>query len=235
MPGTSRSIAKNVCVLLCALGAAALLPACGGKPDAGSPSHQVDALPKPEPGSGSITGMSGKHGPGEVPLSGQAPPQAMPAQEDMVDLLNPETGILPGSAMPATNGGPALPAGEPSARDAVAVIADYYASVDNRSYARAYALWSDDGRASKQTPQQFADGFAQTAHVEATIGTPGNEDAGAGQRYVQVPVTINATRIDGSTHRYAGQYTLHRTVVDGATAQQRAWRIASADLREVTP
>jgi len=30
-----------------------------------------------------------------------------------------------------------------------------------------------------------------------------------------------------------GAYTLRRAVVDGAGAEQRAWRIASADLREV--
>ena len=67
----------------------------------------------------------------------------------------------------------------------------------------------------------------------ATTGDPINADAGAGQRYIQVPVALTATRVDGSVHRYAGTYTLHRTVVDGATDEQRAWRIASADLREV--
>src|SRR3546814_2067413 len=84
--------------------------------------------------------------------------------------------------------------------------------IDAGSYARAYALWSDGGRASKQTPQQFADGFADTAQVVATLGEPGRVDPGAGQRYIQIPVGITATTSDGSVRRYAGTYTLHRTV-----------------------
>ena len=221
--------------LLCALGAGMLLAACGDRGANDAPStDQADALPKPEAGGGSITGMSAARGPGEVPLSGHAPEQPLSVQEDQVDLLNPETGLLPGGATASADATTA-PVGEPTAQDAIAVVREYYASIDSRSYARAYALWSDGGRASKQTPQQFADGFAQTTHVEVAIGEPGNEDAGAGQRYLQLPVTVTATRADGSVHRYAGQYTLHRTVVDGASAEQRAWRIDSADLRELTP
>ena len=61
-------------------------------------------------------------------------------------------------------------------------------------------------------------------------GTPGRLDAAAGSRYVEVPVTVEAAQRDGSVRRYAGSYTLRRAVVDGATAEQRAWRIASANL-----
>ncbi|WP_242110782.1 hypothetical protein [Luteimonas aquatica] len=211
----------------------ALLAACGGRQgsDAQSQDGRQDGLPKPEQDGGSITGMPAKPGPGEVPLSGKPPPAAAP--ETPVDLLNPnpESGMLPGDA----SAGPGAPAAEPSAQDAVAVIRDYYASIDGRSYARAYALWANAGQASGQTPQQFADGFAGTAKVGVEIGTPGNEDAGAGQRYIQVPVAITATQSDGSVRRYDGTYTLHRTVVDGASAEQRAWRIQSADLRELKP
>lgn len=209
-----------------------LLAACGGdKPDAqtqqtGEPGV---ALPKPAQPAGSVTGMSASPGPGEVPLSGEPPESA----QDPVDLINPETGVLPGVGEPAVGG--ATAAVEPAAQDAVAVIRDYYASIDSGSYARAWSLWSDGGRASGQTPRQFADGFARTAHVTVDTGAPENEDAGAGQRYIQVSVTVTATQGDGSVRRYLGSYTLHRTVVDGATTEQRAWRIASADLHEVQP
>ncbi len=220
---------------LCTLACAALLAACGDRSAAGDAQsdQQADALPKPAQSGAGVTGMSSKPGPGEVPLTGAPPPQAAVEPADQVDLLNPETGILPGGAAPPADGAQA-PA-EPTPQDAAAVIGDYYAAIDSGSYARAYALWSDDGRASRQTPQQFAGGFADTAHVVATLGTPTGEDAGAGQRYIQVPVAITATRKDGSVHRYDGTYTLHRTVVDGATDEQRAWRIASADLRELKP
>jgi hypothetical protein len=228
------SITSKLPVLACALACAIALPACNDQAttDAQQATGQADALPAPDQPGSSITGMSSKPGPGEVPLSGEPPPQVVAAEPaDQVDLLNPETGLLPGAAADAA-ASPGMPA-EPTPQDAVAVIREYYAAIDGGSHARAYALWSDGGKASKQTPQQFADGFADTAHVVATTGEPTNADAGAGQRYIQVPVALTATRTDGSVHRYAGTYTLHRTVVDGATDEQRAWRIASADLREV--
>ena len=216
---------------------ACTLTGCGDKsaPDArpASASPDTEALPGPGQSGGSITGMSSRPGPGEVPLSGEPPPPVAAEPAGQVDLLNPETGMLPG-APSDTAMQPGTPA-EPTPQDAVAVVREYYAAIDSGSYARAYALWSDGGRASKQTPQQFADGFAGTTQVVATLGDPMDEDAGAGQRYIQVPASITATRTDGSVHRYAGNYTLHRTVVDGASDEQRAWRIASADLREVQP
>ena len=219
----------------CALAGALTLAACGDRsatgagPSAGQ--EQAESLPGPEQSGGSVTGMSSRPGPGDVPLTGEPPPPVVAEPADQVDLLNPETGLLPGASADAT-AQPGVPV-EPTPQDAVAVVREYYAAIDSGSYARAYALWSDEGRASKQTPQQFADGFTDTADVVATLGEPINEDAGAGQRYIQVPASITATRTDGSVHRYAGTYTLHRTVVDGATDEQRAWRIASADLREV--
>ena len=96
-------------------------------------------------------------------------------------------------------------------------------------------MWSDGGRSSGQTPQQFADGFADTAHVSVDVGPPGPVGAAAGSRYVQVPVTLQATARDGSVQHYAGSYTLRRAVVDGATPEQRAWHIATASLRPVQP
>ncbi len=232
------SLIARPAVLACMLACAIALPACGDRSATGTQqaAGQPDALPAPDQPGGSVTGMSARPGPGEVPLSGEPPAPVVAEPADQVDLLNPETGLLPGAATePAGAGVPAGLPGEPTAQDAAAVIREYYAAIDSRSHARAYALWAENGKASGQTPQQFADGFADTAHVAATIGEPTNVDAGAGQRYIQVPVGLTATRTDGSVHRYAGTYTLHRTVVDGASAEQRAWRIASADLREVKP
>ncbi len=151
-------------------------------------------------------------------------------------LVNPETGL---AADPDGSGPLAAPqaqdtgAAEPTSADAVALVRDYYAAINARSFGRAYALWSGGGRASGQTPEQFAGGYAQTQGVSASIGAPGAQDAGAGQRYLQVPVSLRATQVDGSVRHYAGTFTLHRAVADGATPDQRAWRIRNADLREV--
>ena len=180
------------------------------------------ALPRPDAGAGSVTGMPDEPGPGAI-----GPPTA--ADTGSVD--DPEI-VFDGEATdPASVD---VVPGEPSTADAVAVLRDYYAAIAARDYARAHAMWSDDGRASGQTLEQFANGFANTASVVAEPGEPGRVEPAAGSRYIEVPVSITATRDDGSVHRYLGNYTLRRAVVDGASAAQRAWRIASADIREVT-
>ena len=66
------------------------------------------------------------------------------------------------------------------------------------------------------------------------IGPPGQVDAGAGSRFIEVPVTLRAQQADGAFRHYEGRYVLRRAVADGASAAQRAWRIASADLRETS-
>lgn len=229
-------------LLLCGIALlTTLLAACGARPqqdtEALDAAGSARALPRPEVGSGSVTGMSQAPGPGDVPLGGEPPAAADDGAQAAIDLFNPEAGILPGGVdvdSRSTND-PTTPAAEPAPADAVAVLRDYYASIDSHSYARAYALWSGLGRASGQTPQQFANGFANTAQVSAEIGTPGSEDAGAGQRYLTIPVDVAARQADGGIRHFTGSYVLHRTIADGASAEQRAWRIASADLREVKP
>ncbi|MEP6632721.1 MAG: hypothetical protein ABJA62_00780 [Luteimonas sp.] len=238
-----RSIVLSIVIL----GGSALLASCGHKDsnraEDGSEAGE-SALPAPEATGGSITGMPDAPGSGQVaPVTGEPPVVAQSNDEPQVDLLNPETGMLPGdddasatdnsdeSASPTET----RPMAEPTPQDAVAVIRDYYASIDARNFSRAYSLWSDSGRGSGQTPEQFANGFVDTVKVAVQTSAPGDADAAAGSRYITVPVAITATRHDGSAHRYDGVYTLRRTVVDGATSDQRAWRISSADLREIKP
>ena len=133
------------------------------------------------------------------------------------------------------------PAGEPqppedqsdddSAEAAAAVIRDYYAAIAARDYARAYAHWGDSGAASGQSFEQFRAGFRETAAVTAHVGAPGRVEGAAGSRYVSVPVEVHATTTAGTAQCFRGTYTLRRAVVPGATAEQRRWHIASADMR----
>lgn len=126
------------------------------------------------------------------------------------------------------------PAGqEPTASDAEAVIDAYYDAIDAGRIRDAYRLWADEGRRSGKTYTAFAEGYAETRAVAANVGTAGRVDAGAGQRYVTVPVVVNAVLKNGREQRFEGSYTLRRTVVDGASAEQRAWRIDRASLRQV--
>jgi hypothetical protein len=221
-----------------------LLAACGSRDRAGDAARQatgdVESLPRPEAGNGSITGMPDKPGPGAVgsELAGATTSVPPLATGDALPLPPPDAGDLPAppdATQAPSQPSPAQASAEPTPADAAAVIASYYAAIAASQYPRAYALWSGGGQASGQTAQQFAAGFADTASVSVEVGAPGRVDAAAGSRYVEIPVSVAATRRDGSVHRYAGAYTLRRAVVDGASAEQRAWRIASADLREVRP
>jgi membrane-bound inhibitor of C-type lysozyme len=118
-----------------------------------------------------------------------------------------------------------------SAQGAANVVQTYYALIGEGKYRQAWALWGNDGKASGMTAQAFAAGFARYSEYHANIGAPGAIDAGAGQRYVTVPVQAYGRMKDGRQFNQLGSVTLHRTGdVDGATAEQRQWRIRSADL-----
>jgi len=137
------------------------------------------------------------------------------------------------AAQDATSGRDAEPGDTASPAAAAAVLRAYYDALAARDYRRAYALWSDNGRASNQTFEAFQAGYSQTRTVEADIGTPGTIEAAAGSRYIEVPVTVRATTTQGQPQCFRGTYTLRRSEVDGATAEQRRWRIYSADLKEL--
>src|SRR5690606_8285557 len=212
-------------IVVVALSFVLALPGCKRESATAGPAGKADdgaTLPRPDADPGSVTGMPDEPGPGAI----GAPPAADAATMDDPEIVFDEDAADTASAE--------VVPGEPSAADAVAVLRDYYAAIAARDYARAHALWSDGGRASGQTLEQFAAGFATTASVVAETGQPGRVEPAAGSRYIEVPVSISATRDDGSVHRYLGNYTLRRAVVDGASAEQRAWRIATADIREVT-
>ena len=223
-----RSLYRTVTALAlaCALGA------CGRDatdPDASAAAGQASdgPLPQPQQPAGGVTGLSGQPGPGNVPLGGERP-QPEPEAVALLPLEdNPETGLAGAPDDPAL-------APEPSPEEAAAVIRTYYAAINALDYPRAYALWSDGGRASGQTPEQFAAGFGETSVVMVDIGTPGTVEGAAGSRYIEIPVTLRAQQTDGSSRRFEGRYVLRRAMVDGASDAQRAWRIASADLREVS-
>lgn len=239
-----RPLALPIVLVACC----AMLAACGPRErdaDAARSGGDSEApLPRPEAGAGSVTGMPDAPGPGHV---------GAPVADAGTDLPSADggdaEGLPPGDTLPAPPADATQPppqpqasaqpqaqaTGEPTVAEAAAVVQAYYAAIAARQYPRAYALWSGGGQASGQSAQQFAGGFADTASVSVEVGAPGRVDAAAGSRYVEIPVSVAATRRDGSVHRYVGAYTLRRAVVDGATDEQRAWRIASADLREVRP
>lgn len=213
------------------------LCACGDDKDArdqrDAQGNTVDALPRPQGASGSVTGMPDAPGPGQVGPPGTGLP-ADAAGAEASDALPAEEVVLDGEASASPDTGPLIDS-EPGPQDAVALVRDYYAAINAGDFGNAHALWADGGTASRQTPQQFAAGFTDTTGVSVQIDEPGRVGAAAGSRYIEVPVSIDAKQRDGSVRQYVGAYTLRRSTVDGASAEQRRWRIASADIREVRP
>lgn len=222
------------CCLLCLLGG------CGRHDNAAANADGSAAddagLPKPAPAGGSVTGMPAHPGPGQIgaPAAGLPPTDTTSPIDGSDDVAVPGEDVSSDADEGPPGGDVQMPA-EPTPADAVAVIRDYYHAIDGLDYAHAWSLWSDGGRSSGQSPQQFADGFANTAHVTVQTGQPGDMEGAAGSRFIEVPVTITAEMRDGGTQQYTGTYTLRRAAVDGATPEQRAWRIASASLHATSP
>lgn len=124
-----------------------------------------------------------------------------------------------------------LPALDETAQGAADVVQSYYALIGERKYAEAWALWENVGQASGMTAQAFAASFDKYAAYNAQVGAPGAVDSGAGQRFVTVPVQINGKLKTGALVGMTGSVTLHRTVIDGASQEQKSWRIRTADIK----
>ena len=135
---------------------------------------------------------------------------------------------MPAPAIPST---PAATQLANSTDSAAQVILRYYDDIQRRDFAAAFALWSDGGRASGQSRDAFAAGFAQTARVSATIAGNVSVEGAAGSQYATVPVEVSATLRNGEEQHFTGSYVLRRSMVDGATDEQRQWRIYSASIR----
>lgn len=110
------------------------------------------------------------------------------------------------------------------------IIQRYYAAIQSRRYEDAYAFWSDSGRASGKTARDFAAGYAGTAAVRVTLSDSVRIEGAAGSQYATVPVVVDATLGNGQRQRFTGEYVVRRAIADGATAEQRKWRIYSAHL-----
>lgn len=123
-----------------------------------------------------------------------------------------------------------------SAQGAANVVQTYYALIGEGKYRQAWALWGEQGAASGQSADAFAANFARYSEYHANVGAPGDIDAGAGQRYVTVPVQAYARLKSGAAIYWIGSVVLHRTGdIDGASAEEKAWRIKSVDLKPAPP
>lgn len=214
---------------------APVAPAAGEEP--------AHPLPAPQQAAGPVTGMPDTPGPGDVPLGGTPP--APPPDFDGLAIVGPGTGLealqdnpeaglgldppaVPVTAVTAVTAVPAAP----SVHDAVAAVQAYYEAIAAGDFGRAYAAWSDGGRASGRTPEQFAAGFRGQEVLAVSVGEPGRIEGAAGSLHVEVPVTVTLRGPDGREVRQAGGFVMRNGQVQGAA---RGWYIASAALRELQP
>lgn len=117
------------------------------------------------------------------------------------------------------------------------VVRRYLQAISARRYADAWQLWESGGAASGMSEAAFAASFARYASFEANVGAPSDEDAGAGQRYVTVPVTVTGTLRTGGPFRLEGPVILHR-IADGIESDDpdaHRWRIRSSEMKPRPP
>jgi len=185
-------------------------------------------LPKPAPAGGPVTGMPSKPGPGPVgpPASASDGEDALPSNGEAGMQGDATATTAPGDATtgtPTTDAGSA--AAEPTVDEAADVVRGYYAALVAHDLPRAHAYWAQGMRPAAEPGAE-----PDTTGLAVDVGAPGRMDAAAGSRYVRVPVTLTRTLRDGSTTHSTAMVTLRRSVVDGATPEQRAWRITAADV-----
>lgn len=126
---------------------------------------------------------------------------------------------------------PPIPA-ETSALGAARRVLEYCDAVATKRYPDAYRLWSDEGRASGMTLKLFADSFAKYRAYDCSIGTPAETEGAAGSIYVEIPLTVTGALTRGGGFRLEGPVTMRRiNDVEGSTAEQRRWHIASSGLK----
>jgi len=158
-----------------------------------------------------------------------APPPAATASLGPVAPTAPgKPGGLPDDRTPISE----APFTPDSAQGAADVVQRYYALIEAGRYGEAYRLREPGGPSAAE----FAGSFARYAEYHAQIGAPGRVDAGAGQRYVTVPVQTYGRDKNGQAFHQSGTITLHRAGdIDGATPEQKSWRIRSIDLTPARP
>lgn len=125
------------------------------------------------------------------------------------------------------------PASMRDAASARALVRRYTDALAARRYDAAWALWDEDGRASGMTRAAFAASFARYASFDASVGTPFDADAGAGQRYITVPVVVTGRLTSGDAFRLEGPVILHKVAegIEGDDPGRHAWRIRRSEMK----
>jgi hypothetical protein len=152
---------------------------------------------------------------------------AVPAQDAATPAATPTA--IP---MPTVRPAGTLPAIADNASP-TDVVRRYTDALAAGRYGEAWALWDENGTASGMSSAAFAKSFDTYATYRATIGTPYDADAGAGQRYITVPVTATGTLKSGGPFRLEGPIVLHKAAdgIESDDPHAQAWRIRSSEMK----
>lgn len=108
---------------------------------------------------------------------------------------------------------------------------DYLA---NKKFSEAYAMWSDRGRASGLSREEFTARLVKYRSFDCYLGTPGGMEGAAGSVYVEIPLKVSGYLTDGRPFTREGPVTMRRVNdVPGSTEEQRQWHIQSSALEDV--
>ncbi len=177
--------------------------------------------------------------PGEIEDNAMTidPAAPVPAETASPAPLDPPAPGEPGGLDNDTTPVDETPQPEASAQGAARVVERYYGLIEAGRYRQAYDLWAPD-RAG-MSAAAFVRSFDRYAEYHANIGAPGEIEGAAGSRYVAVPVQpYGRLKAGNRPFNMRGTITLRRVAdVPGSTAEQRRWRIHSADIKpgEATP
>lgn len=157
------------------------------------------------------------------------PPTSVPAQPTAVSQPTsaPTSAPAQPTSVPAQPTSPAAQ-GDPTTAAAQTVL-DYYKAINDKRLDDAYRLWANNGAASRQTLDQFKQGFANTVAVNLQLGEP---KTGPGTNAVEIPVTLIAISNDPNPNnpqkvqQFQGSYT----VLPGASG----WQLSGASIAEIS-
>ena len=161
----------------------------------------------------------------------KAPRSAKPDAQATAPTKPP---LAPENAAPVPNVPPARTAGElpgPTERDPAKALAYWRAAMEGRDWTAARSVFGEFGGQSGRSVEAFAAAWAKYRIVDVTIGK-GEQDAGAGSIFYEVPVTITGLTTDNKPYNLAGRLSLRRVNnVDGATPEQLRWHIERSTLQ----
>jgi hypothetical protein len=155
--------------------------------------------------------------------------QAVESPVEAPETIKPgEPGGLPDDRRPIPEG-----AIDPkSAQGAGQVLQRFGGLLEQRRFAEAYRLWSDEGRASSRSEAEFAAAYEKYAEIHSEVGAPVQAEGAAGSIYVDIPFRLYGKLKSGEPFNQVGAVTLRRVNdVPGSTEEQRRWHIYQSELK----